>query len=373
VLESQTYRVEVYDRATDVARPMVDLFLEADVNVLLPNQAYLWGAPRQWLNNSRPAAASSQPAQSIEPLIPFDKCTAVLEYDSRKGSAPSSQGWTFTGTGSALHYGFEEGPSLRFITTASLTSYWEKALALSTNPGRIHAYATHMRGSYGAANGFELQGLYGTSGQPYRGIRIGARDAGLIGMTLAGGSPSVVDPDLNNGWNDMGAAEANTSASPIWTDSDYTTYSTFGTTGTAGATEVRARFGDVVGGGIAGWVRNVVVSAPGRFVRARFVAHAENDTPLLRLALSRVAAVGTYTARFLVRYGQPANPAYELPLVASFTVTIPVANQVLEFPLQLPGLIPRRMFWMDIERDWTHAEDAFDDTIHLHYATVRPR
>ena len=147
-----------------------------------------------------------------------------------------------------------------------------------------------------------------------------------------------------------------------------------GTLAETESTRIKAVFGDVTGAGVDAYVRNVVVSAPGRFIRAGFVAIAASANPTLRFFFSREAytSPSSTTARFTVRYGQGTDPydgnEYD---EETFSAPLGTANHLYEIPVALSGLTARSPFWFQIHRAWDDAADGFEGTVHLHYATVR--
>lgn len=375
VQDSGTYSVDLVDRCASTRIPITNLYLEANVQVLVPQLADIGGAPRLWLQDHNVNLAEpSQQAGNAVPTIPFDKCTGVLEYDSRLGTLPNSQGWTLGGAGTINDYGIVDGRALRISTVA--TSHWTKALTLSTNPGRVHGYIHYRRGVFGATRGLDLQALYATNGAAWRGARVNARDAGVFKMELdAGASSALGIAGRPTGWESLGGSQVTSGPGIAWRD-DYAEDATavYGTVGTAGATEIRAIFGDTNGDSITGYIRRVIVSAPGRFIRAAFNAYADVASPVLRFGLSRVADADTqYSARFKVTYGQNADPYSVQPSTVSFTATLSAPNTRIEVSAALPGLSPQQPFWFTVERDWSHGDDLFDSTVHLHYVTVRSR
>lgn len=375
VLESGDYLVQIVDRCSGNTTDLVQLFLEASVQVLLPRDADLGGAPVLWLRGFNVNIASAtQPAGASVETIPFDKCTGVLEYNAALGDLPDAQGWSLEGVGSIGDFSIVDGRAMGFTTTT--ISYFEKALTLGANPGRVHGYIKFLRSSFGSSLGLDLQALYATNTAAWRGARVASRDAGIYKVELDDGGAVALDiKGRPAGWEEMGGSQVTAGPGVAWRD-DYTedATATYGTVGTAGATEIRARFGRTSGDGptLTGYIRNVVVSAPGRFIRAGFSAYAETSTPVLRLYLSRLSDADTdRTARFRLIYGQGLNPYAAESNTADFTATLAAANNLYEFPVSLLGLEAKKPFWFTVERLWSHGDDLFDSTVHLHRITVR--
>lgn len=376
VLESGIYQVEIVDNCAANVIPILELELEAtDVQILIPQNADLHGAPSLWLKDfDVNIASASQPAGSPMRTIPFDKCVAVLEYDARLGSLPTSQGWTLEGDGEINDFGIVEGRALRMNTTVA--SYFERGLSLTPNPGRIHGYLEFRRNDFSGARGLDFQALYATNAAPYSGARLNARDAGIYKMELdAGASTALGIAGRPAGWESLGGSQVTSGPGVAWRD-DYAedATATYGTVGSAGATEIRCRFGDTNGDGLTGYIRHVVVSAPGRFVRAGFVGYTEVTAPTLRFGISRLVDAGLdNTARFKITYGSSGEVYGAQAQTLSFTATVSTPNSIVEFPLQFTGLLAQRPFWFTVERDWQHGDDLFASTMHLHYVTVRPK
>jgi hypothetical protein len=116
-----------------------------------------------------------------------------------------------------------------------------------------------------------------------------------------------------------------------------------------------------------------VVAANGRWIRARFTGYSQVSAPTLRMYLCAETNGSLYkTARFKVKYGQAVgDPGAATTLSASATASLGVSNATYEIPVSLPGLVANAPFWFSIERDWTHADDKLDATVHLLHGTVR--
>lgn len=373
--DSGVYRVEIVDSCADTVTSILELELEANVQILIPQNADLHGAPSLWLKDfDVNVASASQPAGSPVCTVPFDKCKGVIEYDARLGSLPTVQGWNLAGSGSINDFGVVDGRVLRMGTTVA--SYFERGLTLLANPGRVHGYLQFRRGDFSGSRGLDFQALYATNASPWSGARLNARDAGLYKMELdAGASTALGVAGRPAGWESLGGSQVTSGPGVAWRD-DYAedATATYGTVGSAAATEIRCRFGDTNGDGLTGYIRHVVVSAPGRFIRAGFVGYAEAAEPTLRFGLSRlVDADVDNTARFKITYGQNGEVYGAQASVLNFTATLSTANSIVEFPLKLLGLLAQRPFWFTVERDWAHGDDLFDSTVHLHYVTVRTK
>lgn len=385
VSSSGDYLLTLVDRCCGCESPLATVTLEAPPMIFSPLDADIGGAPRRWLKNQRVAIDVAQPSGSTRPTIPFDKCTGVLEYDARSGQLPNLEGWTRLGTGPVGDWALVEGGALRIGTTSPNTNYWEKTLVLTTALTQVYAYAGVLgdipAGDVGS--GLDVQGLYRSGVEPYNGVRVVFSNNQLFYTRLDTSAETQISPvGSPYGWLSVFAADAlggdEMGGEDAGVDDTAQIFSgeapIFGTVGAAGAIELKARFGNTVGApSLVGYFRNVVVSGPGRFVRARFTAYAQVSAPMVRLYLvSDATASLSRKARFLVRYGPgTGNPYGPLPLSVSATVNMLVPNTVYEVPLELAGLSANQPFWFTVERDWSHGDDLLEATAHLHQVTVR--
>ena len=378
ISEGGEYLFTLVDRCCGCETPLATISLEGSPMLLTPQDADIGGAPRRWLYANRVAINASQPASSTRPTIPFDKCTAVAEYDSRTGVVPDLTGWTRTGTGAPTNWALVPGGALRLSTAAPDTNYYEKVIGLASAVSQVYAYGTILPETIGAGaveEGFEILALYGTTGLPYDGVRIHTREVPYY-TQLGGGSDQVLSATTGAPeWQTVGAGDGalelayeRAAAGEITSGGSF-----YGTGAVAGATQLVARFG-VTNGAIpvTASVRDIVMS-DGRFIRARFTGLSQVSSPRLRLYLSaEIGLSAVKTARFKVMYGPGSGSTYgPETLTASATVNLSVANTVYELALLLPGLIISQPFWFSVERDWSHPDDIADSTVHLLHATVR--
>lgn len=380
---SGSYLLTLVDRCCGCETALATVTLEAPPMIFTPLDADIGGAPTRWLQGSRLTLDAGQPAGSTRQSIPFDKCKVVVDYDSRDGQLPSDQGWTRVGSGPASNWALVEGGALRLQTTSPNTNYFEKAVTVSPAPTKIYAYASMLSEDIPAGaigSGLNLTALYGANGFAYDGVRVNVRENQVFYTDLAGGSDTQIFPsEVPSQWIGAGAADRQ-SAEEIGYEGAVLhnvalmfTAPVFGTTGLAAADEVRVRFGNVVGApSLLGFFRDVV-AADGRFIRARFTGFTQVSTPRLRLYVAADAnGSASKTARFLVKYGLgTAVPSAPPPYTASATVNLILPNTVYEVPIDLPNLSANQPIWFSIERDWDHADDALDATVHLFQATLR--
>jgi hypothetical protein len=380
IQQAGLYTLTLVDTCCGCESPLVQVFLEGAPMFLLPRDADLGGAPAQWLRGSRLLPGAVQPAQSTRQSIPFDKCTSVVEYDSRAGDMPDLSGWVRVGTGPATEWTLVPGGAFRLSTAGANTNYYERTLPLATAPSQIYAYSSLLPESIGVGgigDGFELQALYGAAASPYDGVRVDVREIVYptrLDGSFEGGSTLPVPSEWISicGGDAAGSTEALYEQSAV--ELGYVDTAIYGPSlVVAGATSLYARFGNVTGGvPVAANVRTVVV-ADGRFIRPLFSTFTQVSTPTLRLYLAAESGSSiTKTARFKVTYGPGAGGAYApLTQVAQATINMTIANSIYETAFSLPGLAANQPFWFSVERDWTHPEDILDSTVHLFHATVR--
>lgn len=371
-----TYVVEVVDRCTDVALPLVELELEQEVGmqILRPRDADMNGAPDLWRSNFNVVvpSTSSQPAGSSVETIPFDKCVAVIEYDARDGSLPTDQGWTHTGTGVTGDYDLVPGGAMSVNVGGGDTSYWVKSVALADAPTAVHGYMVAQRSAI--AGKLELRALATYDGTEQFGARLSMEGSELHALDLTGAGDVALDETLTYGWERFGGSVLKDGAAAAFHRDMMKLVSPtlYDNLAVVESQRLKAVFGDVTGAGVEAYVRNVVVSTPGRFLRAGFVASAISTTPTLRFFFSREASASSdLVAVFKLRSGQGTDPYTTPATETTFSVPVPTANALLEIPVQLSGLTSGAPFWFQVERAWDDGDDTFEGTVHLHHITVR--
>lgn len=378
-----TFVVSLVDVCGGTEVLLTNIFLESAVQVHPPTDADLNGLPPLVVTESLLATTPvEQPASGSMASIPFDKCDAVIEYDARFGQLPAAAGWTETGSGGT--FSFVDGGVLA-IQTDIVADYFSKEIVVSAAWDQIHYYAEFRTESSTVAaddEGFVLRadGAPGGGGA-YRGIQMRSRVNALHNQTLTGAvvTPLADLPDATwvRAFGAMAPATTNgvVALANVFGAVDHATVWGLGALAGANPT-LRVSFGDFGGSTAISFLRNVVASAPGRFVRSFFRSYAAVTNPVLRLYLvSDVDSSGETKARFLVRYGTLAagTSFYNLgaALTAEITVTFNTKNIVVEAPLQLASLSAQAPFWFSVERDWQHADDLTRATVHMVHATVR--
>lgn len=375
------YDVILVDRCCGCETPVATVTLEAPPMIFTPLDADLGGAPRQWLRGGSVHYDGVQPASGVRLSIPFDHIDGLLEYDSRLNSLPDAQGWTHAGTGVPGNYQLVDGKALRMLIVSGQSSYWTQTMALSANPGRIYAYSHVAPGTIAGAapgDGYYVDGRYALSiGGTYAGVRVNHHTDAPRATTLSGGAEvDLLSGDLvPPGFVTLGAGDDNSDGiEAVWFEDRSLRGAYYGTTGTPAAFEMIGEFGDrgAAGNDLA-YIRNVVISAGGRFIRPMFAAFAQIAAPTVRLYLIADSnASADKTARFLIQYGVGTGDPYAMPSsTVSQTVNFTAANTMFEAPFVLTGLTAQQPFWFTVERDWDHADDKLTATAHLMQCTVR--
>lgn len=375
------YDITLIDRCANTETFLDTLPLEAPPMILTAYDADLGGAPRAWLDGSRVALDGGQPAGSARRAIPFDYCEGVIEYDATNEQLPSAQGWTRTGSGASGDWSLASGGALRLATTSPNTNYWSKTLALGVAIDRVYLYARILgkdipSGAIGG--GLDIQGAFRDAVNPFVGVRVAQRQNRVFFTRMDGGAEVAGAAELSTEWMDVGGGIRRSGEEIGYEDggvqrATYLATGTYGSTGAASANELRVIFGNTIGAPtLEGFFRSIVASGPGRFVRAMFSAHSQVSAPQLKLYLVADAnASPTKTVRFLIRYGSGmASPNGPLALSASVTVNMTTPNAVYEVPVDLPGLTANQPFRFSIERDWAHADNQLEATVHLHQVRV---
>lgn len=387
--------------------------------IFTPLDADIGGAPPCWLKGSRLVPASLQPTGSPRTTIPFDRCTAVVEYDALSGVLPSADGWVtapgaandgvwalsngslsltktvqegFNGisktapylvTGSSVLYGYcsmsgdiplgSSGDGLVFRPLANLT-----AAASGTTFGQTGGSEVDFHGGYiwyrqlgdKTGNPGAATNIKGSTNIP---LSSGWVHAGAA-IAPAGAYPvSYIGTDLETRAAQLGAWET-VGQALTWVPYNFNSLlADGGASPTILANTLEVQLGSGPHSSYTGYFRDAV-AADGRWIRARFAGYTQVTAPTMRLYLTaETNASAAKSARFLVKYGPTSNPNTVPSLSVGTTVSLSAANMTYEVPLNLPGLAANAPFWFSIERDWEHADDLLDATVHLLHGTVRAR
>lgn len=395
ILVPGNYDVWLIDGCCASRRQLGTIEVEDNVAAIPIQLADLNGAPESWRTGQwRPGTPSDAPQSGSLISIPFDKCDVVMEYDGRFGTLPDAQGWT-GGDGTLV-----AGNVLRLESAAS-TVIWEQTVdsEVTIAPEEIHAYAVYMVESWtpdtpgNPGEGVNFRAMFSLpDAGPYLGVSWCHSDhLGLLALddsAEVAGEHVLTSGDLTEDvsnppvWHRVAAQYRRSSPTGvIVTHNDHpprmTPNDTFDEFGASADVELVGRFGSVQAGGtLVTYIRNFVLSAPGRFIRTHWRSFAPSAAPVLRLYLSRDSSIfsSDVDARFLVRYGTyttGSNP-YLIPTnTVSVTATMMTPNQLYEVPLTLTGLTTRAPVWFTIERDWSHIEDTTRATVQLCHMTIR--
>lgn len=383
VSETGSYTMTVVDRCCGCETTVATVTLEAPAMIFSPLDADIGGAPRRWLNGSRLVVDPGQAPGSGRISIPFDKCTVVVEYDARDAVLPDAQGWTRTGTGPAGDWSLSNGGALRLATTSPNTNYYEKAITVTSPLTRVYAYASVLAESVPAgvvSDGFDVRAFYAANASPYEGVRALIRQNQIWYTSLDGTLESQLSfVEVPKEWmhvamgDQSGGEEVGYERSSMLDGTLRMVPTIFGTVGVAAAHEIRCRFGNT--NGVLSLIAHLrdFAAADGRFIRARFTAFAPVSAPVIRLYVASDAnGSAQKTVRFKIKYGSGSGaPSGPLPMTASVTVNMLVANTVYEVPVTLTGLTANTPIWLTVERDWAHGDDKLAATAHLLQMTVR--
>ena len=369
--------------------------------VLGPEDADLNGAPEYWRDLGwRPAPGSDQPSSGSIPSVPLDKCDFVLEYDARFGTEPdhASQGWTAVNV-SASEYVIESGGALKTEIASNDDGHFKKSVTTPAGrPASIHGYAVYMvdETSSGANEGEGLDLLVQASTgslAKFKGLRA------AFGNPLSGRRLQLIELD-GGGDEDFATTRPLANMTSVWhkvsleghfatgrglesiddrvSNKDLAFFGDSDASGPSTAT-FEAKFGVTdsdLGGPTKGRYRNVVASAPGRFIRAWFRAVAVTNAPKLRLVLAADFSTTPGTARILVRYQAMAENADPFSIPGTVLEQSPNftsdQNEFVVVEFTLSGLVAGNPFWFTVERNFAHAEDIHRGTVHLLEAVIVP-
>lgn len=381
-----TFVVSLVDACSGSTTPLTTIILESTVQIHTPEQADLNGLPRQVITkNFRTDNPVAQPGTGAISSIPFDKCDYVIEYDARFGQLPGAAGFTEGGSGGT--FALVDGGVLSITTTAM--DFFYKEVTLGAAATEVHLYAMgrcDASATTTESRGFRLlvDGAPGALGD-YSGVQMRLRPNQIASLALDGATAGVLpgfDPPGSSWLNFYVARRFSDTKHPgAIVESFFGQFSSssWGSGDPGGVSPTfRMGFGDFEGSNLQAYLRNMVASLNGRFMRAFFRSYAAVAAPTLRLYFTADTDAGPgKTARIRVRYGTlglGANP-YSLATasVTDITTSFTTKNQVVEVPLSLNSmaLMPKAPFWFSVERDWSHTDDTMPGTAHLLSATVR--
>lgn len=371
------YMVTLVDRCSSTEYPLGTVFLE-DEPMMIPLSSAQHDIPPGML--FRPSTPADLALGYLDPRlidsIPFEKCLGVLEYDPRLGSLPSGQGWTEVSPGSG-QYSLFEG-ALQQHRSGGANDRWYSSLEIEDYSDRVFGYAVvrtfdTMRASMIAASA--------EAGDPARGLRfdvepISNKRQQVLHYPLDGGSVVASNSqDVSPSWLRVGFGAVGNAKMGALEDFVYGWSADTGdfTNSLVPTTDQRleASFGlhDTYAG--YAWYRYVCASVGGKFHRPYFRGTSQVSSPILRLYFFSETAVGDTSARFLIRYGAGSlDPRTRPASTVAATVALEQAGTVYEVALALTG-VGAGPVWFSIERDWSHADDLNEATVHLSQITLR--
>jgi len=321
--------------------------------------------------------------------IPFDRVRVLLEYDARFGTLPAEQGWTPNGDEAAALYRLDGRGGLAFRIADQPAFFTAEADLAEELPSQIHAYVNVFLDEIadareGGFDGFEQRVEANDPGRPFRGMRADWVRAGrheFHYLTLDGtrilGSPEPAD-QARRVWHEVslqGDYRRDRTFVTLDGKIDEIRLGEFGESRDSGErASLRAAFGfPRRNGGMAGRLRNLVISSPGRYIRAWMRAEAPANSPVLRLAFVTQERVSG-GVRFRVRYGRvKEGEPLGIPIrVAEATLKLDNAEPGREAGLEIPLEAARTKdaLVLTLERDSLDREDTLEMSIRLVSASL---
>ena len=358
-----TYSVSIISSAFSHTIDLPSIQLEPPTMHVNADSADLDGFPRSWLKDQPQDAI--QASNGARNGIPLEYCSAVAEFDGRLGSF-EDQGWTAVGA-AASDFPVVEGGVVQASTVAE--SYWEKTVVGLTGITHVHARAKHRITAVGGSavgDGLNVEGLAATSGLTHVGVRYVVRPTEVRETTLDAASDNPGFGILGAGWNESAGGDGDV----LYVNEERGQSFAYGTDATVASDhQVVARVGDRTGSGVEGHVANMVVSGPGRFLRAGFKSFASVSNPRLRFYLtSTVRPTTDANIRLKVRYSNSPDTLDDMSVET--TVAMGDAGTLQEAALDLSGLDVTKPFWFWVERV-PGAQDTMQATAFLHHVTIR--
>lgn len=358
--------------------------------------ADLNGAPEfwrgnDWLPDTHSEFASTAPARAG---IPFDKIDYLIEYDARLDTRPEEQNWQPSGP-VITRFRIVDGALIMNAPSNSAPAFFTARVPFTGEiPEQIHAYAVVAPMSGGTDNErtsefFEVRKIMTRADdQAIAGLRAGWRDleSGLDFAYLPFESTTRLSPtsdeprgELRSQWQRLSLqsdVRADRALLGIAGAIDSRTVSEFGRpVVNAGIPSIIAQFGLFnrgVGGRAA--LRNLVISAPGRFMRVLLRGVSPGDAPVLRLTLLADQAIRG-TASFTVRYSDASDEANIALSGAEVTGSIaaPENGEASSLDVLLSGIGAGRALTMVITRRSLSRDDTLRGSLRLVGATLISR
>jgi hypothetical protein len=348
------------------------------------------GAPEfwrgvDWREDTFPAPADGEPKAGL----PFDPVHVLLEYDARFGTLPDDQGWTPNDEEAASAYTLEDHRALRFEIADRPSFFTAEAELAAESPSQVHAYVNLVVDQVPDADeagfaGFTQLAEASPAAGRFQGMRVDwvrATEHGDFHYVTLDGSESVgsAEPDGEPGrdWHTVslqGDQRAGNALVSLDGQVEKFPLAAFGQglRGPDGAT-LRAVFGFPRKTGlVAGEVRNIVVSAPGRYLRVWIRANAPTAAPVLQLGFVTQERV-TAGVRFRVRYGHAREDETALPVrLAEATLELDdvEAGHEVGLEIPLPSVGGAGPLLLTLERDALHPDDTLPTSIRLMSAAL---
>jgi hypothetical protein len=360
---------------TSVEPVVIDL-TAADIN----------GAPEfwrgvDWREDTLPAPAQGEPIAGI----PFDPVRVLLEYDARFGTLPADQGWKPNDKEATALYRLEDQRALRFRIADRPAFFTAEARLAGASPSQVHAYVNLVVDPVPDADEAGFTGFThfveaNRPARPFQGMRadwVRTQERGVFHYVTLDGRERVgsAQPDGEAGrdFHTVSLQDDEPSARALVSldgQVEELPLEAFGQ-GPVGPKQLtlRALFGfprDT--GQVAGELQNIVVSSPGRYIRAWMRAEAPTAAPVLQLDFvtpERVTAAGV---RFLVRYGHAREDDTALPLrLGEATLELDDVDAGREVRLEIPLTSARAAdpLLLTLERDSLHPDDTLPTSIRL--------
>lgn len=339
-------------------------------------------APEFWRGIDWAREQFPVPGGSAREGIPFDRVDLLLEYDARFGSAPTEQRWEPNRPAAAGVFRLDGEGALRYQIATAPAFFTAEAPLGNERLVQVHNYfnifperiANAVEGSF---SGFEqrfesnpTRALFG--GMRADWLRVDRREFHYVTLddTALVLTPEMEDP-IRGGWH-RGSLQAdfanNRALTSIDGAIDELPLERFGALREAVERPVlRASFGSRRPRAAAGGrLRNFVVSAPGRFIRAWMRATPLAADPVLRLRFV-VGAPVRGSARLRVRFGRAAaDPFSEMP-ARVLEDTVRFDGVALESRLDVPlrGIAAAEALVITLERTAMDPEDTLEVGIRL--------
>jgi hypothetical protein len=348
--------------------------------VEIPLRDILIDAPEFWRGIDWSIDDFPAPRDEEVEGIPFDRVDMLLEYDARFGSVPTEQGWRPNGPNTVRLFTVDGEGALRYQITAP--AFFTAEAPLGDQPlVQAHCYFNVLPERISNAlernfSGFEQRFETNPRREQVRGmradwVRVGRREFHYVTLEA---DAVVRTPQLDGpirGVFHRGSLQAdlrgNRALTSIDGAIDLLPLKRFGgLKDSVKAPLLRASFGSRRDrSASSGRLRNFVVSAPGRFIRAWMRATPPMADPVLRLHFV-VRRPVSGTARFRVRFGRaPDDALTEIPpRIVDETLRLDGAGAAhLDVPLR--GVAVAERLVITLERNSMDPEDTIDVGIRL--------